>query len=314
MRGIVSKSVLLSGWLAASMAAQTQIDLRTQSKSVDFSAAPYTKPFQAGSSLPATCAVGSVFFLTTAAAGANVYGCVAVNLWAAQGNGGGSGGGSGALTIESNGSAVGTRGTANFVPGTGIINVISDTGTMIDVQQAVDTAVVLTRAGQQSGQTLLCASSSGSGSAYTCSMSPTLSGYQSGMVLNWTPDVNGVGGPTTLNIDVLGPHAVKLSDGATDPASVDLMGGTMHAIWFDGTNFRLIVPPTASGSAGAEHRPSEPLHHGHAREDDGHSQGLACNSSTRGRIWTTFGASGTKDQVAVCAKDATDTYAWRALY
>jgi hypothetical protein len=293
MRGIVSRSVLLSSWLAASMVAQTQIDLRTQSKSVDFQTAQYTKPLKSGSSLPATCTQGELFFLTTAAAGSNVYGCVAVNTWAAQGSGGGSGGGSGALTVQSNGSVVGTRSIANFVSGAGIINVISDTGTVVNVQQAVDTAVVLTRAGHQSGQTLLCASSGGSGSAYTCRMSPTLSSYQSGMLLNWTPDVNGVGGSTTLNIDLLGARAVKLADGATDPASGDLIGGRMYTIWFDGSNFRLIVPPTVSGSAGTP---------------------PTCSAATRGRVWTTFGAAGTKDQVAVCAKDSADAYAWRVLY
>lgn len=293
MRGIVSRSVLLSAWLAASMLAQTQIDLRTQSKSVDFQTAQYTRPLKSGVSLPSTCTLGELFFLTTAAAGSNVYGCVAVNTWAAQGSGG-SGGSAGALTIDSNGSAVGTRSVANFVPGAGIINVISDTGTMINVQQAVDSATVLTRAGHQSGQTLLCASSGGSGSAYTCRMSPTLSSYQSGMVLNWTPDVNGVGGPTTLNVDLLGARAVKLSDGVTDPTSSDLFGGRMYTIWFNGSNFRLLVPSTiSSGLASAQ--PS-------------------CNAATRGRIWATFGAAGVKDQVTVCAKDATDAYAWRVLY
>jgi hypothetical protein len=296
MRGILNRSVLLAGWLAASVAAQTQLDLRTQSKSVDFSAAQYTKPLQSGSTLPGTCTQNQLFFLTAAAAGANVYGCVAANTWALEGNGGGSGGGSGsgALTIDSNGSAVGTRSIANFVAGAGIINVVTDTGTMINVQQTVDTAVVLTQAGNQSGRTLLCASSSGSGSAYTCSMSPTLGSYQSGMVLNWTPDVNGVGGPTTLNIDVLGAHNVKLPDGATDPAVGDLTGGFMYTIWFDGSNFRLIVPPAVSSGL-ASVQPT-------------------CSAATRGRFFTTFGASRVKDQVAVCAKDATDTYGWRQLY
>jgi len=290
MGGIVSKYVLLSGALIASAMAQTQIDLRTQTKNVNFQAAPYTSPLQSGSSLPSTCSPGQLFFLTSAAAGANVYGCVAVNTWAAQG--GSSSGGSGALTIDNNGTSVATRSIANFVPGNGILDVISDTGTMINIQQTIDSAVVTTRAGLQSGQTLLCASSSGSASTYTCRMTPTLTAYQSGMVLNWTPDVNGAGGPTTLNVDTLGAHAVKLSDGVTDPASGDVIGGRLYSVWFDGGNFRLVVPPGISGGGGQP----------------------ACNSATRGRIWTNFGASGVKDQVAVCAKDATDNYAWRTLY
>ena len=40
-----------------------------------------------GSSLPATCTanIGQVFFLTSASAGANVYGCTATNTWTVQG-------------------------------------------------------------------------------------------------------------------------------------------------------------------------------------------------------------------------------------
>jgi hypothetical protein len=39
-----------------------------------------------------------------------------------------------------------------------------------------------------------------------------------------------------------------------------------------------------------------------------------CNSTTRGTLWMTNGGAGVKDAVQVCAKDATDTYAWRTLY
>ena len=44
-----------------------------------------------GASLPATCAVGQTFFLTTASAGSNLYGCTATNTWTAQAGGGGGG-------------------------------------------------------------------------------------------------------------------------------------------------------------------------------------------------------------------------------
>lgn len=66
---------------------QTLVDLRTQSKSVDFSAAGSTKPMQTGSSLPSTCAVGQFYFLTTAAAGSNVYACNPINTWTVEGSG-----------------------------------------------------------------------------------------------------------------------------------------------------------------------------------------------------------------------------------
>ena len=66
----------------------TQVDLRTQSRDVDFSGANTTKPFKAGTALPATCAVGEAFFQTNAAAGMNLYGCTAVNSWTLLSGGG----------------------------------------------------------------------------------------------------------------------------------------------------------------------------------------------------------------------------------
>src|SRR5581483_9222120 len=67
---------------------QIQLDLRTQSKSVDFSAASATKPFKTGTSLPASCNVGEAFFKTNATAGSNFYACTATNSWSLQGGAG----------------------------------------------------------------------------------------------------------------------------------------------------------------------------------------------------------------------------------
>ncbi len=75
-------------WVAAAGAAiwgQTQVDLRTQSKSVDFSAAPVTKPMSAGTVLPASCTAGQMYFLESAPVGANLYACTSPNVWTAQG-------------------------------------------------------------------------------------------------------------------------------------------------------------------------------------------------------------------------------------
>ena len=71
--------------LAASMFAQTQIDLQTQSKNVDFSTAAATKTVKTNAGLPATCAVGEVFFDTSASPGANLYVCPSANTWSATG-------------------------------------------------------------------------------------------------------------------------------------------------------------------------------------------------------------------------------------
>jgi Pectate lyase superfamily protein len=69
------------GLIAIADGQTTEVDLRTQSKSVDFSGALTTKPFKAGVALPATCGVGEAFFQTNATAGLNLYGCTAVNTW-----------------------------------------------------------------------------------------------------------------------------------------------------------------------------------------------------------------------------------------
>ncbi|MCU1260487.1 MAG: hypothetical protein JWO80_3372 [Bryobacterales bacterium] len=63
---------------------QTTIDLRTQSKSVDFSAASATKPLKTGTVLPASCGTGELFFQLGAPAGKNTYGCIAPNTWTLQ--------------------------------------------------------------------------------------------------------------------------------------------------------------------------------------------------------------------------------------
>ena len=344
-----SKTVLLAICLMGSAAAQTRVDLSTQSKGIDFQTQPYTKPLKSGATLPAACSQAELFFLNSAPPGSNIYACTAPNSWSLQSPanfgsltnlatsaplvggpittsgtlscptcttnaasatvnaimlGGGSqaiaplgslgsattvlhgnaagapsfgavnlatdvsgnlsvshlnngtsasaltfwrgdgtwatpaGTGGGSLAIASNGTMVGTRPVLNVVPGAGISTLLSDTGTQINIQQTVDSAVVQTRANQQSGQTLLCASASASGFAYSCSMSPTLTAYTTGMLINWLPDVNGTGGATTLNIDVLGPQPITLSDGTTNPGASDIMARHMYLLWFDGANFR----------------------------------------------------------------------------
>jgi hypothetical protein len=40
----------------------------------------------------------------------------------------------------------------------------------------------------------------------------------------------------------------------------------------------------------------------------------ACDATTRGTFWFTQAAVGIKDSAEVCAKDASNAYAWRTLY
>ena len=284
--------ILLTALAIGSIAAgQTQVNLRTQSKTDDFSAFSSTKPFSAGATLPATCAVGQMLFLTTAAAGQNVYGCASTNTWTLQSGGAGSGG---TVNIENAGTLVGSNSSLSFSGGTGIAYAISNIGSAISIQTNANTAVIPTIAAEQAGGARVCSPASGSATAYACSLSPTLTTYSAGMVLNFTPDVTEAGGPATLNVDFLGAVPVKLADGLTDPAPGDIIGGRMIQVWFDGSVFRLLNPAIPAGVLG-DVLP-------------------VCSAAARGRLWYVDGAPGVKDTLLVCAKDGTGALAWRTLY
>jgi hypothetical protein len=86
--------------------AQTQIDLRTQAKSINFSAASFTLPSQTGPVLPATCQVGATFILTTSLAGQNWYICSTANQWTLQGNTLPTQGGNSGSVLSTNGTSL----------------------------------------------------------------------------------------------------------------------------------------------------------------------------------------------------------------
>ncbi len=82
------KTAVRCMWVAAAVIAargQTQIDLRTQGKNIDFSAATSTRPSKTGTSLPAACSIGETFLKTDAPAGKNLYVCTAQGVWTVQG-------------------------------------------------------------------------------------------------------------------------------------------------------------------------------------------------------------------------------------
>ncbi len=79
VRRLAPAALAVSGLLA-----QTQVDLRTQGKSVDFSEAALTKPVRTGTALPATCTPGEAFLKTDAAAGEGLYWCTSADTWTKQ--------------------------------------------------------------------------------------------------------------------------------------------------------------------------------------------------------------------------------------
>ncbi len=249
LSAVVTAAFLLA-YTSGQVFGQTQVDLRTQSKSIDFSGALSTKPFSSGPMLPATCNVGQMYFLTTATGGQNTYGCTASNAWSLQSGGGGL---PNPTTIENSGTIVGARPILNLSSGPGEFWSISDTGQAISVQSMLDTSLAQTRAGDQSGINLLCSSTSTAnpGTAYLCALSPTLGQYSTGMVLRWMPDVNGLGGAMTLNVDALGAVPVTQTNGVSNPSASDIAAGQMYQLWYDGRAFReLGSAGTAGGQAG----------------------------------------------------------------
>jgi hypothetical protein len=267
---------------------QTQVDLRTQSKTVDFQAATFTRPLKTGSSLPPACQQGEMFFLTTASAGSNIYGCPSTDTWVVESGGGG------APTIQNSGVPVGSRPVLDLSTGAGVLLATSDTGQAITIQSSIDTSIVQTLSSEQAGTRLRCASASSSATVYTCSLSPFLTAYTTGMLLHWVPDVDGAGGATTLNVDTLGAVPVRMADGAANPSAGEIVAERMYDLWYDGTVFRMGNAAVPAGALG-EARPT-------------------CDATARGRTWFQAGATGVQDTFAVCAKDAGDSYAWRSLY
>ena len=84
---------------------QTKIDMRSQARNIDFSAATSTRPFPIGTALPALCSVGQTFFKSNAVPGQNLYYCTATNIWSV-------GAGNSLPTQASNaGKLLGTNGT-----------------------------------------------------------------------------------------------------------------------------------------------------------------------------------------------------------
>ena len=78
------------------LSGQTQLDLRTQTRNVDFSQAISVRPFPTGTVLPNTCVTGQMFFKSNTAAGANLYACVGLNVWVSVPQSSGSGDGTSA--------------------------------------------------------------------------------------------------------------------------------------------------------------------------------------------------------------------------
>ena len=93
-------ALLLGSVHGCAQTTTTMVDLAKQGKNVDFADFPYTRPVKVGSSLPATCFMGDLFFNSAVSPGSNLYGCTADNTWTVLSGGNGSGGASPAVTLS----------------------------------------------------------------------------------------------------------------------------------------------------------------------------------------------------------------------
>jgi len=82
-------------------------------------------------------------------------------------------------------------------------------------------------------------------SAYLATVTPApLSGYPTGMVVNFKPDADNAAAPT-LNVNGMGAKAI-VKEGSTALAADDMKAGQIVSLIYDGTNFQM----AASGAGG----------------------------------------------------------------
>jgi hypothetical protein len=207
----------------------------------DFSQSAHTLPMKSGSTaaMPATCSVGETYFATDAAAGNNLFGCTAANVWSQQAGS--------TFTVKASGTVVGLRNTLNLIPGLGLAPIVTDTGSQINVQLPIDPAVTDTRLNAASGADLLVTPTSNSGTAYAGCPSGITPPVTTGMVVHLTPDHSSTGGATTFNYCSTSAAALKEADGTSNLTSTDLIAGRQQDIWYDGSVWRL----KTSGSGGS---------------------------------------------------------------
>ncbi len=177
--------------------AQTQVGLRNQAKNADLSAVGPTKPMQTGAALTPTCGTGEMFFLTTAAAGSNLYTCAAPNVW---------------TQVVS---------LASVTQGTGTI--VTTSGSMVTV--AVDPAQIPTRTAVQASTSNIVTLTSSSSTALTGTMNPTLGAYSDKQLVEFTWNLACTPGAITLAIDGLAATNLYEADGATALKASDCASG-----------------------------------------------------------------------------------------
>jgi hypothetical protein len=276
----------ISGTLAVMgvVAAQTQVDVKSQTKNVNLSAANFVIPFPTGTALPALCTTGSMFFNLSAPAGSNVYGCVGTNIWTLEGGGAGGGTVSAVVSVQQ------TSGTVLTIGG-------SCTALAACLVQVGSTVYAYT------GPAVLTLTA-GAGTVYLY-IDPN-GNITTGESLAGSPSLSCSGCVVASPITQFPPGTVPLATwSATSGAWI--AGTSEVALQSGGPNFSAgtNVTLTQTGNSVLIAASLEALPSG--------AQPV-CAALTGGFMWYLPGATGVKDTVQVCAKDATNTYLWRTLY
>ncbi|MBV9264559.1 MAG: choice-of-anchor D domain-containing protein [Acidobacteriaceae bacterium] len=230
----------------------TTINLGTQGRNPDFSSFPFTRPITVGTTLPATCQVGQLFFNSAAAAGANLYGCTAVNAWTAlTGTGGGSG--------SSGTSSSGGTSTGN---GIGQLNVTSlNFGTQVTGTTSTAQPVILSNSGTGtltvSGVTVSGANASDFAQTNNCSSVSV--GTTCTVAVTFAPSTtasetatltitdNGTGSPHTVSLSGTGTTAAAGNGPAITPSALATSVGKTLTL----TANKSVTWSLAPGSAGS---------------------------------------------------------------
>ncbi len=279
------RPIWIAGWLAWGLAfGQTQVDVKTQTRNVNLSSASFVIPFPTGTALPSTCSTGSMFFNSGAPAGSNLYGCVATNLWALEAGGGSASVAAGLLTATQTSSAVVSLGETCSGGTPCLVQVGSDVYSYF--------APATVTIGGGSGTVYFYVDGNGNITAgESAGGSPSLS--CSGCVLA-SPVAEFPPGTVPIGIWTAsgGAWLTGTNEAALQVGAPTFTGGTNVTLTQSGNNVAI--------AASLEALPSGPE--------------PACSSTTAGYLWYIPGASGVQDHMQLCAKDATNTYAWKTLY
>lgn len=183
-----------------------------------------------------TCTTGEIAVASDATAGQNLYFCTATNVWTQQLNTGAT-----PVNFEIGGGALGTGGTLNMAPGSGILISTTFSGGVATYIPAFNSALIPT-IDTVHGNLNYQASSNGTTAMTSTSPGKALTAYAAGQCWDFITDTSN---PLTVNINGLGNRTFSVRGTATQAPTA---GAILANRWFrgcdNGTN--IVVENTQS--------------------------------------------------------------------